>query len=76
MEQQRKIEPTIHIGDLLYYPIEDAAEYINTSIHTLRRETYVKNIRYLNHPRGLMFLPEWLDEWILRKTMEPKKQKR
>lgn len=72
MEQ---VKPSVLIGDLLYFPIGDAATYVNASVHSLRREVYQRNVKYLDHVKGLMFLPEWLDEWLRNRTKEPIKRK-
>lgn len=72
MEQ---VKPSVRIGDLLYFPIADAARYVNASVHSLRREVYNRNVRYLDHVKGLMFLPEWLDEWLRNRTKEPIRKK-
>lgn len=73
MEQ---VKPTIRIGDLLYFPLADAARYINASVHTLRRYVYQRKVKYLEHVKGLMFLQEWLDELIRNMTIEPRKKMR
>lgn len=76
MNQENEIKPTIPIGGLLYFPIDDAAAYLKMSVHSLRRETYGRKVRYLNHVKGLMFLPEWLDEWLRNRIVEPRKKQR
>ena len=73
---EQRVKPTIPIGGLLYFPIADAAKYINASVHSLRRDVYQRKVKYLDHFKGLMFLQEWLDELIRNRTIEPRKKMR
>lgn len=76
MDNIQKILPTIPVGNKLYYPIDDASVVAGVKTHTMRRLTYVREIRFLDHPKGLLFLPEWIDEWLEHRTKEPKKKQR
>ncbi len=69
---EHRNEPHFPINDRLYYGIPDAAGKLGISEHTLRREIARRNIRHLRHARGIFLLPEWLDEWIDRKTTAPR----
>ena len=57
-----------------YYTVEGASERLGISRSSLCRELRKKAIRVLKHPRGNLFLQEWLDEWIERKTFSPNKR--
>ena len=70
------VKPTIPINNKLYYSLEDAAKALGMSESTLRRRINRKDIRYLAHVKGPVFLPEWLDEYLWRITKEPRKIKR
>lgn len=76
MAQQQQVKPSVLIGERLYFPISDAATYINASEHSLRREVYMRKVKYMDHTQGLMFLPEWLDKWLEDRTKEPIRKKR
>lgn len=57
-----------------YYTIFGASEQLDISVSTLKREINRKHIRFLKHPKGIMFHPSWLDEFLERKTTIPKKK--
>lgn len=70
------VKPTILVNNKLYYSFAEAAECLNMSQASLRRECDRKNIRYMNHVTGKIFAQEWLDEYCERKTIAPRKLQR
>lgn len=67
------IKPTIPINGKLYFDLEGAAAALRRSEHTIRREISRQRIRFLDYGRAKYFLPEWLDEYLEKLTMVPKK---
>lgn len=67
----RKNFERIRINEKEYVGVREAAKLAGVSEHTMRREMARKHIRYFRHPRGHLFLPEWIDEWAARKTTKP-----
>ena len=67
------IKPTIPINGKLYFNLEGAALALNKSVHTVRREISKKRIRFLDYGRGKYILPEWIDEYLEKLTVAPKK---
>lgn len=67
------IGPTFPINGKLYFDLQGAALALKRSEHTLRREIGRQRIRFLNYGRAKYFLPEWLDEYLEKLTVAPKK---
>lgn len=67
------IRPTFQINGKLYFNLEGAAKALNRSVHTIRREIDRKRIRFVNYGRAKYFAPEWLDEYVEKLTVVPKK---
>ena len=67
------VKPTHLINNRAYFDIEEAAAVLKRSVHTIRREIDRKRIRFLNYGRAKFFLPEWLDEYIEKLTVSPRK---
>ncbi len=55
--------------------IDEAAKSLGVSVHHVRREMYRNNIRYFRHAKKILFLPEWLDEWVERHIVKPRPRK-
>lgn len=70
-KSQEATAPTVRVNNKLYYGVAGAAAALGISAHTLRREISRKNIRNLRHSCRILFLPEWLDEWVDRNTVKP-----
>lgn len=67
------IKPSVLINGKLYFDLAGAAKSLHRSVHTIRRDIGRKRIKVLDYGRAKYFLPEWLDEYILRLTEEAKK---
>lgn len=67
------VTPSILVNNKLYFNFKEAAECLNYSDSTLRRECDRGNIRYMNHPKGKIFAQEWINEYLERKTVAPRK---
>lgn len=67
------IKPTIPINGKLYFNLKGAAAAARRSVTTIRREMSRKRIRYLDYGRDKLFLPEWIDEYIEKLIVAPKK---
>lgn len=61
-------ETTKTVNGTSYLTIAGAAERLNVSEWTVRREVSRKALRVFRHPAALLFLPEWLDEWVESRT--------
>ena len=68
-----EIRPNVPINEKLYFDFQGALRALKRSEHTLRREIGRKRIRFLDYGRAKYFLPEWLDEYLEKLTVEPKK---
>lgn len=67
------IKPTVPINGKLYFDLAGAASALLRSEHTIRREISRGRIRFLNYGRAKYFLQEWLDEYLEKLTVAPKK---
>jgi hypothetical protein len=67
------VKPDFPINGKLYFNLEGAALALKRSEHTIRREISRQRIRFLDYGRAKYFLPEWLDEYIEKLTVAPKK---
>lgn len=67
------LKPTHLINNKHYFNLKEATVVIKRSVTTLRREIGRKRIRYLNYGREKYFLQEWLDEYIDKLTVQPRK---
>lgn len=56
------------VNGVEYLTMAGAAERLNVSEWTVRREVSRKALRVFRHPAALLFLPEWLDEWVESRT--------
>lgn len=56
-----------------YYYLWKAAVVLGISDRSLSREINKKNIRYLNYLGGKYILPEWCDEYIMHRIVQPRK---
>jgi hypothetical protein len=72
MTPNDEIRPSMRINNREYYNVPECAKALGLSDHTLRREIYRKNIRFLRHSRGIFILPEWADEWVESRTVSPR----
>lgn len=75
MEQQTqlKIKPNVLINNKLYYDFDAAVKLTGRSKRTLQREMQNRAIQYLDYGKGKYFLPEWIDRYIERHVVMPKK---
>lgn len=64
MTPNDEIRPSMRINNREYYNVPECAKALGLSDHTLHREIYRKNIRFLRHSRGIFILPEWADECL------------
>lgn len=69
-------EQLVSIGEGKFLPINIAAPHVYTSDRTLRRECARKNIEHLRYKNQLYFKPEWLEEWLERHIVKPRKNMR
>lgn len=69
------MENMIVINNRQYMGIDEAAKSLGVSVHHIRREMYRNNIRYFRHAKKILFLPEWLDEWVERHIVKPRPRK-
>ena len=56
-----------------FYTHYKAAMELNISERSLSRECARRNIRFMHHPKGIVFHPSWCDEWLQKRITEPKK---
>lgn len=75
MEQQTqpRIKPNHLINNKLYYDLEAAIKLTGRSKRTIQRDMSRRLIQYLDYNRGKFFLPEWIDAYIERHVVMPKK---
>lgn len=66
-------DDTLDLNNILHYGIHLAAFTLKISERSLRRECARKHIQYMRHMRGLYFLPVWLDDWLMKRTVQPRK---
>lgn len=59
----------IPVGDLNYYTVTGAANYLKISERTLNRLVNCRKITYMKHERGTLFLKEWLDERLQKQVI-------
>lgn len=70
---ENKVFPSVLVNNKLYFSFAEAAKCLDYSESTLWREVNKMNIRYLDHPSGKLFLQEWIDEHLERRTVAPRK---
>ena len=75
MEQQTqpRIKPNVLINNKLYYDFDAAVMLTGRSRRTLQRDMHKRVIQYLDYGKGKYFLPEWIDRYIERFVVLPKK---
>jgi len=73
MANQQTNARTIDINGQTYYTKFGAAERLNISEASLKREANSRRISSLKHTTGLVFLQEWLDEWLEKRLTYAKK---
>lgn len=73
MANQKDKAITIDINGKTFYTKFGAAERLKMSEASLKREANAKRITSMKHTSGLVFLPEWLDEWLEKRMSYAKK---
>jgi len=56
-----------------YLSLDEVAELSPYSVRTIRRAISSGELRYTQRGKGcrLMVKPEWLDEWLAKRMVEP-----
>lgn len=73
MANQQTKSKTIDINGQTYYTKFGAAERLKMSEASLKREANSRRISSMKHTTGLVFLQEWLDEWIEKRRTYARK---
>lgn len=73
MANQKDKAITIDINGKTFYTKFGAAERLKMSEATLKRESNAKRITSMKHSSGLVYLPEWIDEYLEKKISYAKK---
>lgn len=74
MEKRKEKPLRMLVNGINYYTFDGAIEELKISESTLKREINGRRIRYFRHTSGKLFEKEWLDEWQLRRTVQPLKK--
>lgn len=61
------------VNDEMYYTFEGLKQMTGLGDSVLRNEIKNKQIRVFKYPACDLFSPEAIQEWIVRKTVEPEK---